>query len=61
MTYTYQDTNSFQWGFNCAPQTLEIADLAMVQSKFEIKFQTQMAIEHMKHHCYCCVIQQLLW
>jgi hypothetical protein len=42
-TYAYQDTDSFQWGFDCAPQTLEIADPAMIQSKFERKFEIQTA------------------
>ena len=37
-TYAYQDTDSFWWGFDCAPQTLEIADPAMTRSKFERKF-----------------------
>jgi hypothetical protein len=32
ITYAYQDTDFFPWGFCYAPQTFEIADPAMIRS-----------------------------
>ena len=44
-TYAYQDTDSFRWGFNCVPQTLENADPVMIGNKFERMFEIRLTCE----------------
>jgi hypothetical protein len=47
-TYTYQDTDFFQRGFDCDPQTLEITDPVMIRSKLERKFEIQTAASDLR-------------